>query len=163
MAAPEFVIVTVFWEVEPTLVESITSAVGATAKSGTGGGALPIPATATESGLLAALCASFREADLAPAEVGAKVRIKIWLDPTPIEAEVGKTENCDGSVPETVTEETFSANAPRFETVKVFWDVKPRSTESIANETGDTLNKGAGGGALPTPLTLIVSGLPAAL
>lgn len=37
------------------------------------------------------------------------------------------------------------------------------SAESSDSETGDTLNKGVGGGALPTPITLTVSGLPVAL
>ena len=41
--------------------------------------------------------------------------------------------------------------------------MEPIKTESSASETGDALNEGAGNGALPKPVTLIVSGLPAAL
>jgi hypothetical protein len=78
-------------------------------------------------------------------------------------AEVGRTENCDGSVPEAVTDDTLKVSVPTLETVKTFWDTKPTNVESNTSVAGEALNCGAGGGALPTPETLMVSGLPTAL
>ena len=168
LAVPVLDTDTVFCENEPTRVESIVKTTGLTEMLGvgTGGGGVvdrPTPLKFTVCGVPAALWLNTSEADLVPAESGAKVTMKIWLEPAAMLAEVGRTEKRGAWVPLTITEETFNATIPELVTVKIFWEIDPTLVVSITSVVCPTPNNGTGGGALPIPVTLTESRPPAAL
>ena len=88
-------------------------------------------------GLPEALCAMDREADLAPAEVGANVTVKVWLPETAMVAVVGLTVNCVASVPDTVMPVIDRLALPGLVIVKVFCEVAPTFVLSIASEVAE--------------------------
>jgi hypothetical protein len=80
-----------------------------------------VPDNVTEEGLPVALCEMDRLADRLPVDpAGVNVTVTVCADaPAFTVNEVGLTENCAASVPDTVTEEIVNAAVPTLDTVNV--------------------------------------------
>ena len=140
------------------MVESIVRDVGEMlmAGEGAGGVVLPTPLRVTDVGLPVALCVIDTEADLAPADVGVKETVTVWLADGDMDAVIGETENCPASVPPTAIPVTDKIASPVFVMANVFVDVTPTVVESIVRDVGETLMAGAGGGTITPPIPSVI-------
>jgi len=101
-------------------------------------------------------------ADLEPAEVGAKVTMKVLFLPAAIVTAAGATLNCEASVPFKVRV-TETLLLPVLARVKLFREVLFTRVSFIAKSVIDTVSGVSATGAIPVPANDIVNEFPSAL